>query len=214
MVRRDRARTMAAATAAATLALTPGAAQAVGPRPPVVETITPLTSTGAGVTGAGMTGVTGVEVTGAGSVAAATPTAPKPEIRGFLTVVNHARADVGVPPLVWDESVAAQARSWARVRVADCALVHSNSRYGENLAKGSNPRYSLADAARLWLDEKSAYDRPSNSCVNDRECLHYTQLVWRGSTRVGAAKARCGNGWTYVVANFDPPGNWVGRRPY
>ncbi|WP_259407852.1 pathogenesis-related family 1 protein [Streptomyces akebiae] len=209
-MRRDRARTMAAATAAATLALAPGAAQAVGPRPPVVETVT---ATAARVTGAG---VTGVEVTGAGSVATApnAATAPKAEVRGFLSVVNQARADVGVPPLVWDESVAAQARSWARVRVADCALVHSNSRYGENLAKGSSPRYSLADAARLWLDEKSDYDRPSNSCVNDRECLHYTQLVRRASTRVGAAKARCGNGWTYVVANFDPPGNWVGRRPY
>ncbi|WP_226966909.1 pathogenesis-related family 1 protein [Streptomyces phaeolivaceus] len=197
-MRRDRARTMAAATAAATLALAPGAAQAVGPRPTVVEAVT---ATAAGVTGA-------------------VPTAPvmrpvrKPEISGFLTVVNKARADVGVPPLVWDESVAEHARSWARVRVADCELVHSNSRYGENLAKGSNPRYSLADAARLWLDEKPDYDRPANACVNGRECLHYTQLVWRSSTRVGAAKARCGDGWTYVVANFDPPGNWLGRRPY
>ncbi|WP_234379742.1 pathogenesis-related family 1 protein [Streptomyces caniscabiei] len=210
MVRRDRARTMAAVTAAATLALVPGAARAVGPRPPVVETVT---ATAVGPTGAG---VTGVEAIGAGSVAAvpSAPTAPRSEVRGFLSVVNQARADVGVPPLVWDESVAAQARSWARVRVADCELVHSDSRYGENLAKGSDPRYSLADAARLWLDEKSDYDRPSNSCVDDRECLHYTQLVWRGSTRVGAAKARCGNGWSYVVANFDPPGNWVGRRPY
>ncbi|MBD9724565.1 pathogenesis-related family 1 protein [Streptomyces sp. ID-01-6.2a] len=199
-----------AVTAAATLALAPGAARAVGPRPPVVETVT---TTATGLTGAG---VTGVEAIGAGSAAAvpSAPTAPKSEVRGFLSVVNQARADVGVPPLVWDESVAAQARSWARVRVADCELVHSDSRYGENLAKGSNPRYSLADAARLWLDEKSDYDRPSNSCVDDRECLHYTQLVWHGSTRVGAAKARCGNGWTYVVANFDPPGNWVGRRPY
>lgn len=186
---------MAAASTAAALALTPGAAQAVGPRPTVVETVT---ATAAGVTGTG----------------SVTPSVRKTEIGGFLTIVNEARADVGVPPLVWDESVAGHARSWARVRVDDCELVHSNSRYGENLAKGSNPRYSLADAARLWLDEKSDYDRPSNSCVNGRECLHYTQLVWRTSTRVGAAKARCGNGWTYVVANFDPPGNWLGRRPY
>ncbi|MDX3136607.1 pathogenesis-related family 1 protein [Streptomyces europaeiscabiei] len=195
MVRRDRARTMAAVTAAATLALAPGAARAVGPRPTVVETVT---ATAAGVSTAG----------------AVTPTARPPEISGFLTIVNRARADVGVPPLVWDESVAAHARHWARVRVADCELIHSNSRYGENLARGSDPRYSLSDAARLWLDEKSDYDRPSNSCVNDRECLHYTQLVWRTSTRVGAARARCGDGWTYVVANFDPPGNWLGRRPY
>ncbi|MFM9692257.1 pathogenesis-related family 1 protein [Streptomyces europaeiscabiei] len=194
-MRRDRARTMAAVTAAATLALAPGAARAVGPRPTVVETVA---ATAAGVS----------------TAAVVTPTARPPEISGFLTIVNRARADVGVPPLVWDESVAAHARHWARVRVADCELIHSNSRYGENLARGSDPRYSLSDAARLWLDEKSDYDRPSNSCVNDRECLHYTQLVWRTSTRIGAARARCGDGWTYVVANFDPPGNWLGRRPY
>ncbi|WP_327348641.1 pathogenesis-related family 1 protein [Streptomyces europaeiscabiei] len=186
---------MAAVTAAATLALAPGAARAVGPRPTVVETVT---ATAAGLSTAG----------------AVTPTARPPEISGFLTIVNRARADVGVPPLVWDGSVAAHARHWARTRVADCELIHSNSRYGENLARGSDPRYSLSDAARLWLDEKSDYDRSSNSCANDRECLHYTQLVWRTSTRVGAARARCGDGWTYVVANFDPPGNWPGRRPY
>ncbi|MGW1667464.1 pathogenesis-related family 1 protein [Streptomyces sp. NPDC002324] len=189
-----------AAVAAALLALAPGAAQAVGPRPPAVETIT-ATGTAGTTTGA----------TTAGSVA---PAARPPEIAGFLTIVNEARADVGVPPLVWDESLATHARRWARVRVADCELIHSNSRYGENLAKGSSPRYSLADAARLWLDEKDDYDRPSNACVNDRECLHYTQVVWRTSTRVGAARAGCRNGWTYVVANFDPPGNWLGRRPY
>lgn len=189
------------AVAAALLALAPVTARAAGPWPAAVEAITATTATAPGATGASASG-------------AVAPAARPPQISAFLTVVNEARADVGVPPLVWDESVAAHARRWARVRVADCELVHSNSRYGENLAKGSNPRYSLADAARLWLDERDDYDRPSNACVNDRECLHYTQLVWRTSTRVGAAGARCGNGWTFVVANFDPPGNWLGRRPY
>ncbi|CBG71558.1 putative extracellular protein [Streptomyces scabiei 87.22] len=192
---RDRWRATTAAVAAL-LTLAPVTARAAGPRPTAVEAITATTATAPGA---------------AGSVA---PPARPSQIGDFLTVVNEARADVGVPPLVWDESVAAHARRWARVRVADCELIHSNSRFGENLAKGSNPRYSLADAARLWLDERDDYDRPSNACVNDRECLHYTQLVWRTSTRVGAAGARCGNGWTFVVANFDPPGNWLGRRPY
>jgi pathogenesis-related protein 1 len=197
---------MAAATAAATLAtlaLAPSAAQAAGPRPPVAEAEA-VTQTAAGTATA----------TGMVAAGSAVPTARKPEMRSFLAVINKARADVGVPPLVWDRSVAAHARHWARVRMADCQLIHSNSRYGENLAKGSNPAYSMADAARQWIDEKPDYDRPSNSCVHGRECLHYTQVVWRTSTRVGAAKARCANGWTYVVANFDPPGNWVGRRPY
>lgn len=192
------------AAAAALLALTPVTARAATPGPPAVETVTTPTAAGAAGAAAGVGAAPGPVA----------PSARPPEISGFLTVVNKARADVGVPPLVWDESVAAHARRWARVRVADCELIHSNSRYGENLAKGSSSRYSLADAARLWLDEQDDYDRLSNVCANDRECLHYTQLVWRTSTRVGAARARCGNGWTFVVANFDPPGNWLGRRPY
>ncbi|MFD9252668.1 CAP domain-containing protein [Streptomyces bottropensis] len=153
--------------------------------------------------------------TGATTTGSVAPAARPPEIGGFLTVVNKARADVGVPP-ARPGRVPRRARPalGGRVRVADCEPIHSNSRYGENLAKGSNLRYSLADAARFWLDEKDAYDRPSNACVNDRECLHHTQVVGRTSTRVGAAGARCRNGWTYVVANFDPPGNWLGRRPY
>ncbi|MEH0635015.1 CAP domain-containing protein [Streptomyces bottropensis] len=174
----------------------------MAPRPPAVT----VTAT------AGTATATATGATTTGSVA---PAARPPEIGGFLTVVNKARADVGVPP-ARPGRVPRRARPalGGRVRVADCEPIHSNSRYGENLAKGSNPRYSLADAARLWLDETDVYDRPSNACVNDRECLHHTQVVGRTSTRVGAAGARCRNGWTYVVANFDPPGNWLGRRPY
>lgn len=197
-MRQNRVRALAAA-AAAMVTLTPGAAQAVGHH----------STAGEAVAGA-VTGATEVadvaEVAGAG--------ARKREINGLLTIVNKARADAGVPPLVWDDSVAGQARYWAGRRVDDCRLTHSNSRYGENLAKGSSPDFSMSDAARLWVDEKPDYDRASNSCVNGKECLHYTQVVWRASTRIGAAKTRCDNGWTYVVANFDPPGNWVGRRPY
>jgi uncharacterized protein YkwD len=200
--------------AAAMVTLTPGAAHAVGHRPTAVEEVTaarPATTAWDAVSGV----VAGTAAEAAGGTAAATGVAArKREVNGFLSIINKARADVGVPPLVWDESVAAHARHWARVRVADCRLVHSDSRYGENLAKGSSPDFSMPDAARLWVDQQPDYDHASNSCVNDRQCLHYTQVVWRTSTRIGAAKAKCRNGWTYVVANFDPPGNWVGQRPY
>ncbi|MGW0706640.1 pathogenesis-related family 1 protein [Streptomyces sp. NPDC002643] len=196
-MRQDRVRAMAA-VAAAMVMLTPGAARAADHRPRVVEETTTGRPTAAATMWESATGTT----------------VRKRDVNGLLTIVNKARADVGVPPLVWDESVAAQSRYWARVRVDDCALIHSNSRYGETLAKGSGPDFSLSDAARLWVDEKPDYDRATNSCVNGRQCLHYTQVVWRTSTRIGAAKTKCRNGWTYVVANFDPPGNWVGRRPY
>jgi pathogenesis-related protein 1 len=39
-------------------------------------------------------------------------------------------------------------------------------------------------------------------------------VVWRDSVRIGAAKVRCKNGGTFIVVNFDPPGNYVGQKPY
>jgi pathogenesis-related protein 1 len=65
----------------------------------------------------------------------------------------------------------------------------------------------------MWVDEKPNYDYASNSCVGG-ECLHYTQVVWRNTLRIGAAKVRCNNGGTIIVMNYDPPGNYVGQKPY
>ena len=38
---------------------------------------------------------------------------------------------------------------------------------------------------------------------------HFTQLVWKDSKFVGFGYARKG-GKTFVTANYDPPGNYVG----
>ena len=51
-------------------------------------------------------------------------------IQDYLSVHNAARAEVGVPPLKWDENVAAYAQNYANQRIGDCNLVHSGGPYG------------------------------------------------------------------------------------
>ncbi|MEY3405870.1 MAG: hypothetical protein RL161_1300, partial [Bacteroidota bacterium] len=38
--------------------------------------------------------------------------------------------------------------------------------------------------------------------------------VWSQTTHVGMAKAVCKDGSVLVVANYDPPGNYIGQKPY
>ncbi|KAK4424316.1 Basic form of pathogenesis-related protein 1 [Sesamum alatum] len=131
----------------------------------------------------------------------------------FVKAHNAGRAQVGVPPLVWDETLVAYAKEYAKVRSKDCEMKHSTGPYGENLAAGSWDM-NAKQAVQIWLDEKKFYDVGSNSCIGNEMCGHYTQAVWRDSTKVGCARAKCPNGWTFVTCNYDPPGNYVGERPY
>ncbi|KAI9112407.1 hypothetical protein K1719_016604 [Acacia pycnantha] len=131
----------------------------------------------------------------------------------YLNAHSAARSAVGVPPLAWDDMVAQFAQDYANQRKGDCQLVHSGGggKYGENIAWSSGDM-SEADAVKMWVDEKPYYD--SNSCIGGQQCLHYTQVVWRNSVRVGCGKVRCDNGGTFIGCNYDPPGNYVGEKPY
>lgn len=130
----------------------------------------------------------------------------------FLDAHNPARAEVGVPPLIWNDTVAAYAQAYAVKRALDCALEHSQGPYGENIAEGSWD-LTAKEAVDMWVGEKSSYDYNSNSCVGG-QCLHYTQVVWRNTQSVGCGKAPCSNGWTFISCNYYPPGNYIGERPY
>lgn len=128
----------------------------------------------------------------------------------YVNAHNAARSQVGVPNIVWDDNVAAYAQNYATQRKADCQLVHSGGKYGENLAWSSGD-LSGTGAVKLWVDEKKNYDYNTNSCL-DGECLHYTQVVWGNSIRVGCARVKCDNGGTFIGCNYDPPGNILGQR--
>ncbi|KAL0454365.1 UNVERIFIED_CONTAM: Basic form of pathogenesis-related protein 1 [Sesamum latifolium] len=131
----------------------------------------------------------------------------------YLKAHSAGRAQVGLPPLAWNEKLVAYAQDYIKKRVGDCAMKHSDGPYGENLAKGSWD-VNATEAVQMWLDEKKFYNVGSNTCVEGEMCGHYTQVVWRDTTHVGCARTKCSNGWTFVSCNYDPPGNYVGERPY
>lgn len=138
--------------------------------------------------------------------------APSSLARGTLSVHNAVRARVGVAPLAWSERLAARAQDWANTLLARKQFVHRpNSPYGENLFEITGATASAAQVVNAWAEESRAYDYKSNRCRS--VCGHYTQIVWGATKEVGCAVAR-GGGREVWVCNYDPPGNWVGTRPY
>ncbi|KAJ7946846.1 Pathogenesis-related protein 1 [Quillaja saponaria] len=114
----------------------------------------------------------------------------------YLNAHNVARLQVGVANISWDSTVEASAKTYANSRISDCNLVHSDNSYGENLAKGGGSFTGTA-AVNLWVAEKPYYNYTTNTCVGG-QCLHYTQVVWRNSVRLGCARVQCTNGWWFV----------------
>uniref|UniRef100_J3MIC4 SCP domain-containing protein n=1 Tax=Oryza brachyantha TaxID=4533 RepID=J3MIC4_ORYBR len=138
----------------------------------------------------------------------------------FVDPHNAARADVGVGPVTWDDTVAAYAQAYAEQRRGDCQLRHSDSggKYGENIFWGSaGAAWSAADAVSSWVSEKEWYDHDSNSWAapEGSSCGHYTQVVWRDSTAIGCARVDCDNDLgVFITCNYSPPGNFEGQSPY
>jgi pathogenesis-related protein 1 len=137
----------------------------------------------------------------------------------FVAEHNRIRAtavpapDPALPDLVWDDSVASVAQAWS----AGCKFEHSHGSLGENLAFFSGDESTPADTVTSWASEISDYDYDSNTCADGAQCGHYTQIVWRDTQKVGCGASTChidGFDGTYWVCNYDPPGNFIGEKPY
>ena len=130
----------------------------------------------------------------------------------MLASHNAVRARVQDAPLVWSDRLAARAQDWADTLLARRQFVHRpNSPYGENLFEITGASASPAQVVNAWAAESRNYDYYSNRCHG--MCGHYTQIVWSDTKEVGCAVAR-GGGTEVWACNYDPAGNWAGRRPY
>jgi uncharacterized protein YkwD len=146
------------------------------------------------------------------------------DMAGTTEAHNAARAGVqpaaepAIPPLSWSSDLAGVALSHA----TKCVFDHSENSFGENLyaAVGSTP--TPAEVVSSWVSEVADYDYSSNSCSPGAVCGHYTQVVWRNTATVGCAAVTCtanspfggSDPWINWVCNYDPPGNFVGEKPY
>lgn len=133
----------------------------------------------------------------------------------FLAPHNVARLALRLRPLLWDAKLARYAQWYANQRRFDCALEHSNGPYGENIFWGSGNDWTPSQAVAAWVSERQWYNYWSNSCAGGEQCGHYTQIVWSSTRRVGCARVKClGDRGVFMTCNYDPPGNYIGERPY
>ncbi len=130
----------------------------------------------------------------------------------MLAAHNAVRARMGVAPLVWSDRLAHRAQAWADVLLTRNQFTHSpKSPYGENLFTITGAPATPSQVVEDWASESRDYDYASNTCR--KVCGHYTQVIWAATKEVGCAVAR-GPHREVWVCNYNPPGNWTGKRPY
>ncbi|KAG7665775.1 uncharacterized protein J8A68_000600 [[Candida] subhashii] len=125
----------------------------------------------------------------------------------ILAAHNFYRAQHGVPNLVWSNEAYEYGRAYAESSY-DCSgtLVHStSSTYGENLAAG----YQGVNAVDAWYEEIDDYDFNDPGYVSGTG--HFTQLVWKSTTKVGCFRLPC-EGYDYnqyTICEYWEHGNLV-----
>jgi len=133
---------------------------------------------------------------------------------------NEYRQTHGASPLTWDDTLAQKALEWAN----GCKWEHSNFGsqygYGENLYAGTGT-FDGAHAVKGWYDEITdpGYNFNNPGFYQNPGTGHFTQVVWKGTTKVGCAVTTCNplqplglNGF-YFVCEYSPAGNVQGQFP-
>lgn len=177
---------------------TPSPSPSPSPTPSPTPTPTPAASTGGG-----------------------TATRQEQMLAAMLRTHNEARAEVGVPDLRLDQDLSDQALAYAEELASTGRFQHSASGdrpgQGENLWAGTPSAFSFEEMSGAWIDEKRFYIHARFPYVSNtgqwQDVGHYTQIIWRDTTRLGCGIAT-GSGRDYLVCRYAPPGNVSGQFAY
>lgn len=116
----------------------------------------------------------------------------------FLTQ-NGIRAIHKTPPFNYSTNLAQQAQKWADQLQQQKQLSHNQ--IGQNIAWSGGSNWPAYKAVCLWYSERKSYD-----VNNPQSAGHFTQMLWKSSTKVGCGVSR-GDYGTVVVCNYEPAGN-------
>jgi uncharacterized protein YkwD len=139
---------------------------------------------------------------------------------------NVHRANHSAPDLVWDDALAATAQKIGQ----SCSYAHNvamdGGGYGQNIAAGVQANNISAVITDLFYNGEvnyfnGLYGQANPDMSNFENWGHFSQIVWKGTTKVGCATVDCSasglaNVGQYVspyftVCNYGPPGNYGGQ---
>ena len=137
----------------------------------------------------------------------------------LLRAHNDERTAHGLPPLAWSADLASAAGRSAAALIATGDPLTAHRRrgvvraYGENLWLGSRGAYDYAHMVSRWLDERRLYANGAvpniSNSGNWADAGHYSQIIWRTTTRMGCAIASSDR-LDVLICQYDPPGNVAG----
>ena len=145
----------------------------------------------------------------------------KEQAEAFVQYHNKVRSEAGVKVKVtWNKDIAKFAQAWADKLARENVIQHRPrkgqwaQKYGENIFYGFDKFHSTATATKSWASEKKDYNGEPISRENFLKVGHYTQMIWKTTTQIGAGVAvDPKTKKLYVVCNYNPPGNRPGQTP-
>ncbi|KAK8843434.1 hypothetical protein IAR55_007091 [Kwoniella newhampshirensis] len=124
----------------------------------------------------------------------------------WVDLHNAARKKYGAGDVMWDEGLAKVAQQHAAL----CNKKHTKA--GENLEWGDGSP-SPEGAVDAWMAEAPQYDYGHPGYTEATG--HFSQVVWKDTTRVGCYIAKCPAGTVsndagfQIACEYDPAGNYV-----
>lgn len=133
----------------------------------------------------------------------------------IIDLINSYRKRHGAEPLKKSDKATKYAEERAKgMAEKDEMTPRDGKKYGECVSglwsNDPNSKVDPEDVVKRWYDESKHHkfgEEPSGSLKSG----NFTQMVWKDSKKFGVAAAKSNSNKIYVVACYDPPGNWVGE---
>ena len=123
---------------------------------------------------------------------------------------NLRRKNHKVDPLEIDHEIEKIAQNYSETLAEAQSTDYSGNEYngeklGENIYRGTNLTINGDEVSSLWYSEINNYNFSSPGFSSSAG--HFTQIVWKATTKIGCG-ASCNNGtFCVVVCNYYPKGN-------